>query len=176
MKVQFQFTAADMAELASRTADRSPVVKKWRIRVRAVSAIFAGIIVFVLVPGENEIRGVVAVLTALAVFAASTRRRSGGRPRLLEYFRERLGGDGPFLCEVELTDAGIVGRQLGAESRRAWAQVASVAEVQGGVEFVFRPLGSLLVRDRAFPDARTRAEFLALARAHVPKAGAQGGA
>lgn len=174
MKVQFQFTAADMAEVASRAVDRSPLMQKWRIRSRAVMAVLLGIIAFFLVPAGNEVRGAAAVLTALGVFAAINRRRARGNPRLLDFYRERLGGDGPFVCEVELTDAGIVGRQLGTESRRAWAQVASVAEVPGGVEFVFRPVGSLMVRDRAFPDARTRAEFLALARAHLPKAGAQG--
>ena len=167
MKVQFQFTAADMAEVGGRAVDRSAVVRKWRIRSRAAWSVLVGIFVFILVPAGNEIRGAAAVLTALAVFAAINRRRPPGNPRMLEFYRERLGGDGPFTCEVELNDDGVVGRQLGTESRRAWAQVASIAEAPGGIEFVFRPLGSLLVRDRAFADARSRAEFLAFARGHL---------
>jgi hypothetical protein len=86
---------------------------------------------------------------------------------VLEFWRERLGGDGPFVCEVEITEDGVSGRQLGTETRRRWSQVASVSEVSGGIEFVFRPVGSLLVRDRAFTDAKARAEFLALARGFV---------
>jgi hypothetical protein len=169
MKVQFEFTAADMAEVGSRAADRSAVVRKWRIRARAAWAVVFGMLVFILVPAGNEIRGAAALLAAIGTFLATRRSGARGNRRLLEYFRDRLGGDGPFTCEVELTDAGIVGRQLGTESRRAWAQVASVAEVQGGIEFVFRPLGSLLVRDRAFADARSRAEFLALARGYLQR-------
>jgi hypothetical protein len=87
---------------------------------------------------------------------------------LQEFYRERLGGDGPFTCEVELTSAGVVSRQLGQESLHPWSQVASVAEVPGGVEFIYRPIGSLLVRDRAFPDPQVRADFMSLARSLIP--------
>jgi hypothetical protein len=92
------------------------------------------------------------------------RQRSPRPARLVKYFRERLGGDGPFRCEVEIGEKGIVARQLGAESRHSWAQVASIGEIPDGIEFVYRPLGSLVVRDRAFATAQQRAEFLALAR------------
>jgi hypothetical protein len=43
-----------------------------------------------------------------------------------------------------------------------------VAEVPGGVELVYRPIGSLLVRDRAFVDPKVRAEFLSMARSRIP--------
>jgi hypothetical protein len=44
-----------------------------------------------------------------------------------------------------------------------------VSEVPGGIEFVYTPIGSLLVRDRAFPDPQVRADFVSLARAHIPE-------
>jgi hypothetical protein len=97
-------------------------------------------------------------------------RRRGGSTRVQEFYRERLGGDGPFTCEVELTSAGVVSRQLGQETLHPWSQVASVAEVPGGVELIYRPIGSLLVRDRAFPDPQVRTDFLSQARSLIPAA------
>ena len=106
-------------------------------------------------------------MVATPFFLAMSLRPQPRPQRLVKYFRERLGGDGPFRCEVEITDAGIIARQLGAESRHSWAQVVAITEIPGGIEFVYRPLGALVVRDRAFATAQQRAEFLKLARAYL---------
>jgi hypothetical protein len=166
VKVQFEFSAADLADVGHRAMDRSPLVRKWRLQARSLWALLGGGITFALVPGETDVRVVAALVVTLALYFAASQQRQRGKPspRLREFYRERLGGDGPFLCEVEISEGGVFGRQLGTESRRPWSQVVSVSEVEGGIEFVFRPMGSLLVRERAFADARTRAEFLALAR------------
>lgn len=172
MKVQFEFTPADLAEVARRTVNRSPLVHRWRLRNSIVGAILAGLLVLVALPGEMTIRVVAGSVIAVVLFVVvfSLGRRRGGNPRVQEFYRERLGGDGPFTCEVELTSVGVVSRQLGQESLHPWSQVASVAEVPGGVEFIYRPIGSLLVRDRAFPDPKIRADFLSQARSRVPAA------
>lgn len=174
MKVQFEFTPADLAEVARRAVNRSPLVHRWRLRNSIVGAVLVGLLVLVAAPWEMTVRGVVAAIIAVVVFVVIfyASRRRGGNTRLQEFYRERLGGDGPFTCEVELTSAGVVSRQLGQESLHPWSQVASVAEVPGGIEFIYRPIGSLLVRDRAFPDPEVRADFLSLARSQIP-AGAQ---
>jgi hypothetical protein len=169
VKVQFEFSAADLADVGKRTMDRSPLVRKWRLQAGGLWALLGGFVTFVVVPGATEVRVAAALLVTLALFIAAARRARSRKanPRVLEFWRERLGGDGPFVCEVEITEDGVSGRQLGTETRRRWSQVASVSEVSGGIEFVFRPVGSLLVRDRAFTDAKARAEFLALARGFV---------
>jgi len=169
MKVQFQFTPADLAEVARRAVNRSPLVHRWRLRNAIAGAVLAGLLVLVATPWEMTIRSVVGAVFAVVIFIVIfyLGRRRGGDSRLQEFYRERLGGDGPFTCEVELTSAGVVSRQLGQESLHPWSQVASVAEAPGGVEFVYRPIGSLLVRERAFPDSQVRASFLSLARSHI---------
>lgn len=170
MKVQFEFTPADLAETARRAVNRSPLVQRWRLRNSIVGAVLFGLLVFLATPWEMTIRGAVGLVVAVIIFIAVffLGRRRGGSPRVQEFYRERLGGDGPFTCEVELTSAGVVSRQLGQETLHPWAQVASVAEVRGGVELTYRPIGSLLVRDRAFPDARVRADFLSQAQNLIP--------
>jgi hypothetical protein len=170
MKVQFEFTPADLAEVARRSVNRSPLVHRWRLRNSIAGAVLVGLLVLVATPWEMTIRSVVGAVIAVVVFVVIffLGRRRGGGARLQEFYRERLGGDGPFTCEVELTSAGVVSRQLGQESLHPWAQVVSMAEVPGGVEFIYRPIGSLLVRDRAFPDPQVRADFLSLARSLIP--------
>jgi hypothetical protein len=172
MKVQFEFTPADLAEVARRAVNRSPLVHRWRLRNSIVGAVLAGLLVLVALPGEMTIRAVVGSVVAVVLFVIVffLARRRGGSARVQEFYRERLGGDGPFTCEVELTSVGVVSRQLGQESLHPWSQVASVAEAPGGVEFIYRPIGSLLVRDRAFPDPQVRADFLSLARSLIPAA------
>ena len=170
MKVQFEFTPADLAEVARRAVDRSPLVHRWRLRNSIAGAALVGLLVLVATPWEMTIRSVVGAVIAVVVFVVIffLGRRRGGSARLQEFYRERLGGDGPFTCEVELTSAGVVSRQLGQESLHPWSQVASVAEVPGGVELIYRPIGSLLVRDRAFSDPQVRADFLSAARRLIP--------
>ena len=161
MKVQFEFTAADLAEVGGRAVDRSPLIRRWRVRTRIFLAFIFATLAFLVAPGSNEMRFVVAVLFAIGFFwlvrAGGKQARDG---RLLEVYRERLGGDGPFLCEIEIGEEGIVSRQLGTESKHSWSKVESISEIPGGIEFVYKPMGSLIVRDRAFADAASRAEFL----------------
>ena len=169
MKVQFEFSAADLADVGKRSMDRSPLVRRWRLQSRGLWALIGGAAVYAVTPAPMEVRIVAAVVVALAAFIApGLRPRGNANPRVLQFYREKLGGDGPFLCEVEITEDGVAGRQLGTETHRPWSAVASVSEVQGGIEFVFRPMGSLLVRDRAFADAKARAGFLSTARKFLP--------
>lgn len=170
MKVHFEFSTADLAEVTNRTVNRSPLVRRWRLRSSVAGAVLMGLLVFVATPGDWVIRvaaglGVAVVMCVILVSLLARRR---GNMRLRQFYTETLGGDGPFTCEVELTASGVVSRQLGQETFHAWPHVASVAEVPGGIELVYSPIGSLLVRDRAFSDPQVKADFLSLARGFIP--------
>lgn len=171
MKVQFEFSTADLAEVTSRTVNRSPLIHRWRLRNTGASAVLAGLLAFAIVPGDLAIRIAAGLVIALGIFVVTMYllSRPSRNMRTEAFYRERLGGDGPFTCEVELTSAGVVSRQLGQESYHSWSHVASVSEVPGGIEFVYMPIGLLLVRDRAFPDPKVRATFVSLARSHIPE-------
>jgi hypothetical protein len=178
VKVQFEFSTADLAEVASRTVNRSPLVHRWRLRNSAASAAFAGFLAFAFVPGDMTLRIAAGLFIALSLFVVTTYLlpRPSVNTRTQALYREKLGGDGPFTCEVELTSAGVVARQLGQELHHPWSSIASLSEVPGGIEFICTPIGSLLVRDRAFPDPQVRADFVALARSHIPESAQSEGA
>lgn len=177
MKVHFEFSTADLAEVASRTVNRSPLVHRWRLRNSVAVGAVAGLLTFAVVTGDVTIRilaGCVALIVPFIFTYLLPRPRRNTRTEA--FYRERLGGDGPFTCEVEQTSDGIVSRQLGHEVRHPWSQVASMSEVQEGIEFIYRPFGSLLVRNRAFPDPQVRADFLSFARSFIPASAPPGGA
>jgi hypothetical protein len=171
MKVKFEFSAADLAEVSNRTVDRSPMIRKWRRTGRWALSLLAGLVVFIAAPGEIGARAAVAMLVGIVLLAWLTWRqqRRKAKPRLVDFYREQLGGDGPFTCEIEIDETGVTTRQFGSETRRPWSQVASVSEAPGGIELVYRPMGTVLVRDRAFADSQGRAEFLALARSFLAR-------
>jgi hypothetical protein len=165
LKVQFEFSAGDLAEVASRASDRSRVVQGWRWQGRMTWSVLIGLVVYAVTPGQPTGRAVFAALVCLLLIMVIPRlsRASNRKSQMLRYYREQLGGDGPFVCEVELSPAGLVTRQLGAETTHPWSHVASATEVSGGIEFIYRPMGALLVRDRAFQTPEVREQFLALA-------------
>ena len=171
MKVQFEFSAGDLAEVATRASNRSRVVRRWRFEGRMAWAVLVGVLVYAVTPGSPPGRAVFAALVCVLLVVGISRlgRTPRGNSRMLRYYREQLGGDGPFVCEVELSPAGLITRQFGAETKHPWSHVESAIEVPGGIEFIYRPTGALLVRDRAFQTPESREQFLALALRLIPR-------
>jgi hypothetical protein len=170
LKVQFEFSAGDLAEVASRVSNRSRVVQGWRWQGRMTWAVLVSLLVYAVTPGQPTGRAVFAALVCLLLVVVISRLSpaSNRNSQILRYYREQLGGDGPFVCEVELSSAGLITRQLGAETTHPWSHVAFATVVSGGIEFIYRPMGALLVRDRAFLTPEGREQFLALAHRLIP--------
>ena len=126
MKVQFEFSTADLAEVASRIVNRSPLLHRWHLRNTAASAALAGLLAFAIASGDMTIRIAAGLFIALSLFVVTMYLlpRPSGNTRIQALYRERLGGDGPFTCEVELTTAGVVARQLGQELHHPWSSVS----------------------------------------------------
>lgn len=59
--------------------------------------------------------------------------------------QEQLGGDSPFLYEVEITPAGIMTRQSGIETKRPWSVVEEIVDTSDRLEFHCR-IGGILMR------------------------------
>ena len=168
MKVQFQFTAADLADVAERSAGRSRTVRDARWHSTATFTALLALTLFFMLDGGVVARAIYSLLfctAAIGVWWAIT-RKSRNRA-YLKYYRELMGGDGPFLCEVELQASGITTRQSGVETKRPWSSVEKIVETQGDLEFVFRPSATLVVRSRAFETVTERTEFLRTAQAYM---------
>lgn len=168
MIVQFDFTSADMADVMQRTADRSASLGGWVRQSTSVWALLLSVVLFFLLPGESLARLVFAAVFFVAAYALyGSWVRRGRRDRFVKYVREQLGGDGPFRCVVEISVDGIIVKQGDVEMKRAWSGVKKVVEATGGIEITSSHNSLLLVRDRAFPTAELRAEFLQAVRNYM---------
>jgi hypothetical protein len=165
MKVQFEFTVRDLAEVAAKHASDSRVVSASRSNARAVWAAMIGIAAFGIVPAAligRTLAGLAAFTVSMLVWKKPGTQSPN--PVMVKYYREQLGSDGPFTCEVELCDSDFRTRQFGTETVHPWSQVASIDLVPEGVEFRIKPMGLVLVRDRAFASPENKDLFLARAR------------
>ena len=165
VKVRFEFSAADMADVARRSANRSKTIRDLRWRAAASWSFLLGLILFFVISGSVIARATFSIAFGLALFFLLFRGgRSSPEAAYLKYFREQLGGDGPFLCEVEITPAGITTTQNGVEMKRGWPSVRDIVDTSDGLEFHWRTGGTLVVRDRAFKTPELRTAFLRTAR------------
>ena len=168
MKVHFDFTVDDMVDVTERATGRSALVRSWRWRSTAIACGVTALAVYLLSPGSEGFRvfaACIAIGLGLTFFPSSTERAR--RSRLRRFLRERLGGDGPFRCEVELKPEGVAVSQAGTQALRDWSTIVSIEEGPDAVELVPRGAGSLVVRNRAFASPAERAEFIRLARSYI---------
>jgi hypothetical protein len=165
MKVQFEFSAADLADAAHRATARSRVVRDWRWQANAMWSLLIAIALFFAISGSLTSRAIYCALFCISIFAfIHWVLKPSGPGRFIRYYRERLGGDGPFLCEVELTADGVTVRQSGAVITWPWSSSCSINDNPGDLELVFKTGGNLVVRNRAFQSQEQRSEFLRTCR------------
>jgi hypothetical protein len=168
MKVSFNFTPRDLADVASRLTSRSRVARRWRMDANLRWSVLVGAILFAALPGDIAKRLIYCLCFAgaLTYVLQLLSKRPTSDARLTAYYREQLGGDGPFLCEVDLSDSGLHIVQLGVQATHAWNTIASIESCPEGVMFNYRPMGLLLVRERAFSTPQQKETFLALANSY----------
>jgi hypothetical protein len=165
---RFEFTIDDLVEVGERGLSRSRVVGNLRRNATVGAAFLAAVLVFLAAPGPLAVRLGLAALFAVATAAGyGPLRRHLVATRLREYWRERLGSDGPFTCEVELTPQGVTVRQFSIVASTAWDQIAAVDESELGVEISSRRRGLIVVRARAFATPDERRRFVEYANASI---------
>ena len=164
MKIRFETSAVDLADAAKRFVQRSQYARDARWYAAACWSILLAAILFFVLPGGAEARGAFSAFFGFAVFFIYNYLWRPTHRGYLKYYREHVGGDRPFLCEVEITPDGITAKQLDTETRRAWSAVKEIVDTPDAVEFMWRTGGLLVVRDRAFETPEQRALFLQNAR------------
>lgn len=165
VRVRFEFSAADMADVARRSADRSRTIRDSRWQAAASWSAMLGLALFFALSGSFIARATFSIAFCVVLFFLFSRWRwSSPNATYLKYCREQLGGDGPFLCEVEIAPAGLTMRQIGIETKRPWSVVEEIVDTSDGLEFRCRIGGILVVRDRAFDTTELRSAFLRRAK------------
>ena len=112
MKVRFDFSLADLADVAERISGRSKTVHAWRREARMLWAALISLALFFAIEGDIVARALYAALAFVGLLALYPLVfRGSPKGRYIEYYREQLGSDGPFQCEVEITSEGVTVEQ-----------------------------------------------------------------
>jgi hypothetical protein len=168
MKVRFEFTIDDLIDVGERSLSVSRVVTKLRRTAVVVWTVLGGVVAFAILPVSAGWRLVFALTVAGAVaLVYPGHRKNEVKKQLRNYWRERLAGDGPFVCEVEVDGTGITTEQLGARSSVPWATVTSIVETADSVDISTEKGGLVVVRNRAFPSAEEKRRFIEFGYAHL---------
>ena len=164
VKIQYEFTVDDMADVMRRAGRRRRLWLTWRWRRRAIESILLGSVLYLIIEGSATNRLVGAALFAVISYFATWFVR--GRPLQANYsglFRRHAGGDGPFLFELEITEQALIASQLGETHRREWSSVKKITDAKGGIEFDTHR-GLVFARDSGFKSLEEKTAFLNLAR------------
>jgi hypothetical protein len=164
VKIQYEFTVDDMADVMRRAVKRKRLWLTWRWRRRAIESILLGSILYLVIggPATNRVAGA-ALFAVTSYFATWFIRGQSLGTSYSRLFREHARGDGPFIFELEITGEALIATQLGETHRRDWTSVAKITEAKGGIEFDTRS-GLVFARDSGFKSSTERSEFLNLAR------------
>jgi hypothetical protein len=164
MKIQYEFTVANMADVMRRAAKRRKLWLTWRWRRRATESALLGAVLYLIIEGPvaNRVAGA-ALFFVISYYALWLIRSQSLDASYMHFFRERAGGDGPFVFELEITSEALIAKQLGETHSRKWCSVTKITEAKGGIEIDTRS-GLVFVRDTGFKSSAERSEFLDLAR------------
>jgi hypothetical protein len=164
VKIQYESTLDDMADVMRRAVKRKRLWLTWRWRRRTIESILLGAVLYLIIEGSatNRLAGA-ALFAVISYFATWFIRSQSLGASYQRFFREHAGGDGPFVFELEITSEALIATQLGETHRRNWTAVTKITEAKGGIEFDTRS-GLVFARDSGFNSSAERSEFLNLAR------------
>jgi hypothetical protein len=170
MRVQFDYTQADMVDVSKRLLARSRAVRGWRWQGLFVTASITWLLVFFFLlktPFKGALIASLAALISALIYLPQQRRAT--EKRLGKLCREKFGDKNNFVCEVELSPDGILITHVDGQITCEWGAVEDIVVTADTVD-IFARTGGVVVRDRAFRSVDERREFVALAQNYVAQA------
>ena len=167
MEVRFDATIDDVVDVALRSSADSKTTRLWRLQSLAVTALFAGIPVYLLAPGTPLMRLIGACYSALFFVAVTLLARKEAKRNLYKMFWKQTATDAPFRVTVQPLDEGLSFNQRGVRSIYAWSQFERLEESEDALYFFFKNHGCTAVRKRGFESTEMKDEFLKLAESYI---------
>jgi hypothetical protein len=164
MKVTFEFTLEELVEAHLRFSKRSKTVRAWQRRdliyVSGISGVVAYFIFFIKGPWVALIFAVISSVVAGVLYP--TLHEATIKKRLRKLADEKRDAIGPLLCEVELTETGVVVKQGNTVSTYLWDQFEAIDVTGGSVDMFTADGAGVIVRSRAFKSADEKTALLTL--------------
>ena len=171
MKVSFKYSQEDLVDATVRFAARSKSLRDIRRRqVLFWSLLFLAALIL-LISRFSVVRMGAAAVTAIMIISLVPYlydRRY--RKNLRAFYKEKLGDENEFTCEVELLPEGM--RSSGEDhlSLIKWKDIEEIAPSNDSVDIFGSKGGGCIVRNRAFTSAEERQRFIDTATTYLNQA------
>ena len=170
MKVNFKYSQEDLVDATVRFYARSKSVQGIRRRQLFWSAVLLVALVMLLLKFSVMLM-VTAALAALIIISFNPYlydRRY--RKNLRAFYKEKLGDENEFTCEIELLPEGM--RMSGEDhlTLLKWQNIEEIVPGSDSVDIFGRKGGGCIVRNRAFASAEERQRFIETATAYLNQA------
>lgn len=169
MRVSFKYSQEDLVDATVRFAARSKAVKGMRRRQLFWSAVLlASLAILILkVSIVGMLVAAVAVVVVIIINPYLYDRRY--RKNLAKLYKEKLGSENEFTCEVELLPEHLKTSSQNCWSAMEWKDIEEFVPTGDSVDIFGRKGGGVIVRNRAFSSAEERNRFIDLAREYLKK-------
>jgi hypothetical protein len=171
MKVQFSYTQEEIVDASMRFLARSKTIRSARWQALLWTAGLTWGLIFALF-GASLKAGLIGLLAASisALIYPGMHRRSVQK-RLRKLCKEKFGDTPSFICEVELTPAGIWTQSQNTQTTSEWKNVEEISVTEDSVDiFTRQGGGGVVVRNRAFKSADERRGFIEMAQQFAAQA------
>lgn len=165
MRLHFEFTEADFADVAKRLALHAKTYRRFYWQEYAGAFLAAAFALFLAATGTIEQRLSLALFgAALFTLLHPSIMKLLYRGAHGDLMRRALGPDKPYVCEVELREEGVWCRQGRIQHIYEWSIVSDIKEMHDSVDILTMHGGGIVVRDRAFAAPDEKRAFIERAK------------
>ncbi len=146
MRAEFDATAKDLMDSNNRIFRRSRGVRVWNIiHTVGTSAALTAFLLFLHFTQPTTLLPTLLLLSFVFIWSAVLRMLI-----LKAYFKDLLSGQRCLHVVVELAPAGVELLQSGVRSFYEWRLIRDIRERKNSIEFLYDPIGLMIVRKKAF--------------------------
>jgi hypothetical protein len=170
MKVSFKYSQEDLVDATVRFYARSKSLQGIRRRQLFWSAVLLVALVILLLKFSVMLMVTAAVAALIIISFNPYLYDRGHRKNLRAFYKEKLGDENEFTCEVELLPEGM---RTSGEDHLAlvkWQDIEEIVPTSDSVDIFGRKGGGCIVRNRAFASAEERQLFIETATAYLNQA------
>jgi hypothetical protein len=170
MQVSFKYSQEDLVDATVRFAARSKSLQSIRRRTLFWSAVLLVAVVMLILKYSImlTITAALAVLIIISFNPYLYDRRY--RKNLRAFYKEKLGDENEFICQVELVPEGMRNSSEDHLTLMRWGDIEEIVPTNDSVDVFGRKGGGCIVRDRAFASAEDRQRFVETATAYLNQA------
>jgi hypothetical protein len=169
MRVSFKYSQEDLVDASVRFSARSKAFREIRRRQLFWSAVLvaAVAILFLKISIVGMIIATIGALIVVIINPYLYNRRY--RKNLRKFYKEKLGDEDEFICDVELLPEGLETSGQNFHCTSEWSAIDDIISTSDSVDIFGRKGSGCIVRNRAFSSADERQRFIALAREYMNK-------